>query len=195
MSIKRRRFYGGLLSAQEKWLNKMAAKGLRLVRAEKLLYEFDECEPGQYEYRLEFIGSKSRANAEDYRGFLEDMGYGVFYKNINLNYSIGKVRLRPWAEKGGRVASNATTFDRELLIVEKERDGKPFELHSSFEDRAEYYGGLRKPWLCLLLVFGTLGIISRSMVFGAFALIALIPTVLYQAQVMKAKREANQREW
>ena len=37
----------------------------------------------------------------------------------------GKVRLRPWAEKGGRIATNATTFNRELLIVEKDNDGKP----------------------------------------------------------------------
>ena len=53
------------------------------------------------------------------------MGYSVFYKNINLNYSVGKVRWRPWAEIGGRIATNTTTFNRELLIVEKENDGKP----------------------------------------------------------------------
>ena len=67
------------------------------------------------------------------------MGYSVFYKNINLNYSVGKVRWRPWAEIGGRIATNTTTFNRELLIVEKENDGKPFELHTSYEDRANYY--------------------------------------------------------
>ena len=64
-----------------------------------------------------------------------DMGYKVFFKNINLNYSVGKVRLRPWAEMGGCIATNATTFNRELLIVEKSNDGKPFELHTSYADR------------------------------------------------------------
>lgn len=68
---------------------------------------------------MEFIGEKSCANAEDYRDFLEDLGYKVFYKNINLSYSIGKVRIRPWAEKGGRIATNSTTYNRELLIIEK----------------------------------------------------------------------------
>ena len=34
------------------------------------------------------------------------------------------VRFRPWAEPGGRIATNATTFNRELLIVEKQADGK-----------------------------------------------------------------------
>lgn len=101
------RFFGGLLNAQEKWLNKMASKGYRLVRVGKLLYEFEECEPEQKQYCVEFIGQKSKGSAEEYKNFLEDMGYKVFYKNINLNYSIGKVRWRPWAEKGGQIATNS----------------------------------------------------------------------------------------
>ena len=101
----------------------MAEKGYRLIRTGKLLYEFEKCKPGQVQYCVEFIGQKSKANAEDYHDFLEEMGYSVFYKNINLNYSVGKIRWRPWAEIGGRVATNTTTFNRELLIVEKENDG------------------------------------------------------------------------
>ncbi len=42
------RFFGGLLNAQEKWLNKMAGNGYRLVRVGKLLYEFEECEPNPF---------------------------------------------------------------------------------------------------------------------------------------------------
>ena len=195
MSKKCYRFYGGLLSAQENWLNKMAAKGYRLIRTEKLLYEFEKCKPGQYQYRVEFIGQKSKTKAEDYRAFLEDMGYQVFYKNINLNYAVGKVRYRPWAEKGGRVATHGTTFHRELLIVEKENDGKPFELHTSFEDRASYYSSLRNPWLCIVLLFGILGIVNRSIILGVWALVALFPVILYQAQIMKVKQDAKIKEW
>ena len=62
-----------------------------------------------------------------------NMGYGLFYKNINLNYAIGKLRWRPWGEKGGHIATDATTFNRELLIVEKTDDGKTVELHTSYE--------------------------------------------------------------
>lgn len=129
MSKKCYRFFGGLLNTQEKWLNKKAQNGYRLIRTVKLLYEFKKCKPNQVKYCVEYIGEKSQNSAKDYHDFLEDMGYKVFYKNINLNYSVGKVRWRPWAEKGGRIATNATTFNRELLIVEKENDGKPFELH------------------------------------------------------------------
>ena len=119
MSKKCYRFFGGLLNAQAKWLNKMSEKGYRLVRTGRVLYEFEECSPDEVTYCVEFIGEKSKENATDYAVFLEDMGYKVFFKNINLNYSVGKVRLRPWAEMGGRIATNATTFNRELLIVEK----------------------------------------------------------------------------
>ena len=49
---------------------------------------------------------------------LEEKGYKVFYKNINLNYSIGKVRWRPFAGKYGRIATSPGNFDKELLIVE-----------------------------------------------------------------------------
>ncbi len=56
MSKRCYRFYGGLLTSQEKWLNGMAERGYRLIRAEKLLYEFEACKPGQYQYRLEFVG-------------------------------------------------------------------------------------------------------------------------------------------
>ena len=135
MSKKCYRFFGGLLNAQAKWLNKMSEKGYRLVRTGRMLYEFEKCNPDEVTYCVEFIGEKSKENATDYANFLEDMGYKVFFKNINLNYSVGKVRLRPWAEMGGYIATNATTFNRELLIVEKANDGKPFELHTSYADK------------------------------------------------------------
>ena len=195
MSKKYYRFFGGLLTAQEHWLNKMSEKGYRLIRAEKMLYEFEACKPDQVKYCVEFIGQKSKANASDYHEFLEGMGYKVFYKNINLNYSVGKVRLRPWAEKGGRIATNATTFNRELLIVEKDNDGKPFELHTSYEDKENYYRNLRNPWLLLLLMFAIFAVVNRSAVFGVLALVSLIPVLVYQTQVVQNKREGKTKEW
>lgn len=195
MSKKCYRFFGGLLTAQANWLNKMSEKGYRLVRTEKMLYEFEECEPNQVKYCVEFIGQKSKDNAEDYHYFLEDMGYKVFYKNINLNYSVGKVRWRPWAEKGGRIATNATTFNRELLIVEKMNDGKPFELHTSYKDKESYYSNLRNPWLLMLLMFALFTIINRSIVFGVLTLILLIPVLVYQVQITKNRHEAKTKEW
>ena len=189
------RFFGGLLIVQANWLNKMSEKGYRLVQTGKMLYEFEECKPNQVKYCVEFIGHKTKDDAKDYYDFLEDMGYKVFYKNINLNYSIGKVRWRPWAEKGGRIATNNSTFNRELLIVEKKNDGKPFELHTSFEDKENYYRNLRNPWLLILLMFVIFTVMDRSLVFGEFALISLFPVIIYQMEIMKVRYEAKTKEW
>lgn len=191
MSKKCYRYYGGLLSAQEKWLNSMAVKGYRLVRAERLLYEFEECSPGQYQYCIEFVGHKSRESTDDYRIFLEDLGYKVFTKNINLNYSIGKVRYRPWAEKGGRIATHSTTYDRELLIVEKENDGKMFEMHTSCDDKILYCKNVRKPWLFLCLLCLIFGIGFHSLIFDIFSVITLIPCIVYQAEIIKLNQKTK----
>ena len=189
------RFFGGLLIAQANWLNKMSEKGYRLVQTGKMLYEFEECKPNQVKYYVEFIGHKTKDDAKDYYDFLEGMDYKVFYKNINLNYSIGKIRWRPWAEKGGRIATNNSTFNRELLIVEKKNDGKPFELHTSFEDKENYYRNLRNPWLSILLMFVIFTVMDRSLVFGVFALISLFPVIIYQMEIMKVRYEAKTKEW
>ena len=79
MSKKCYRFFGGLLTAQEKWLNKMSSKGYRLVRTGKMLYEFEECNTDRAEYRVEYIGSKSQNDSQEYFLFLEDKGYRVFF--------------------------------------------------------------------------------------------------------------------
>lgn len=69
MSKKCYRFFGGLLNAQAKWLNKMSEKGYRLVRTGRVLYEFEECSPDEVTYCVEFIGEKSKENATDYAVF------------------------------------------------------------------------------------------------------------------------------
>lgn len=195
MSKKYYRFFGGLLKLQEHWLNKMSEKGWRLVRTGKMLYEFEECNPDEVTYCVEFIGQKSKDGAADYHDFWEDMDYKVFYKNMNLNVSLGKMRWRPWAEKGGRIAANDTTFNRELMIVEKVNDGKPFELHTSYEDKEAYYRNLRNPWLLILFMFAAAALINGSIVFGVLALASLIPVLVYQGQVMQNRREAKTKEW
>lgn len=189
------RFFGGMLAAQEAWLNQMAEKGYRLVRCGQASYEFEETAPGQVQYCVEFIGQKSRQSAEDYKIFLEEMGYRVFYKNLNWHYSAGKVTLRPWAERGGRIATQATTLDRELLIVEKENDGKPFQLHTTFADQAEMYRTMQRPWLFFFLVFAVLGALRRMPALCAVGLMALIPALLYQMEIWQLRKKDRVREW
>lgn len=189
------RFFAGLLKTQERWLNRMSEKGYRLIRTGKMAYEFEPCKPNEVRYCVEFVGEKSKESAGDYACFLEEMGYRVFFKNINLNCSVGKVRLRPWAQRGGRIATHTTTFDRELLIVEKENDGKPFALHTSHEDLQRYYRNLRNPWLMILLLFLIFAVMDRSGAFAVLALLSALPVGVYQRQVWQHGHEARTREW
>ena len=195
MSKKCYRYFGGILQKQEKWLNKMARQGYRLIRADKMLYEFEKCTPGRVEYRIEYIGSKSQNDSQEYFLFLEDMGYRVFFKNINLNYSVGKVRYRPWAEKGGRIATDNTTFNKELLIIEKEKDGRPFELYTSFEDRIQYYKSLQKPYVIFAILFLLIGVLTRVLLFSLLGVIPLVPMLIYHYQVKMLKKAAMLKEW
>ena len=188
---KRYRYFWTLLAAQSHWLNKMADRGLRLSRTEKLLYEFQPCAPGQYRYCVEFVAHLSREKAEDYARFLEDCGYRTWFKNANLNWNVGKVVGRPWAEPGGRLASNATTYNRELLIVEKENDGKPFRFHTALEDQIRYRKAQRRPALFLLAVMAPLAALTRSWPAALFAALALAVLIRHQLALAGLKKQGG----
>ena len=194
MTKKCYRFFGGFLQAQENWLNRMARQGYRLKSVHKMLYEFSACTPGEVGYKVEFTGQRSLRETQDYKDFLEELGCRVFYKNINLNYSLFKVKFRPWANRGGRWATPLSTYNRELLIVEKEADGKPFQLHTSWEDLAWYYSTIRNPWLTLAVLLAIFALTCSSWAFGALTLAACIPVASYQYQILSAKRQARTRE-
>ena len=188
---KRYRYFWTLLAAQSRWLNKMADRGLRLSRTEKLLYEFQPTAPGQYRYSVEFVAHLSREKAEDYARFLEDCGYRTWFKNANLDWNVGKVVGRPWAEPGGRLASNATTYNRELLIVEKENDGKPFRLHTALEDQIRYRKAQRRPALFLLAVMTPLAALTRSWPAALFAALALAVLIRHQLALAGLKKQGG----
>lgn len=195
MTKKVNRYFGGFTEKQAKWLNQMAAEGWRLVHTGKMSYEFESCDPGRYQYAVEFIADKSQKNAEDYKAFLEGCGYKVWYKNANLSYSVGKVRWRPWAESDAQITTSWTTYNKELLIVEKENNGKPFELHTTAADKIGFLKKWRNVWLTYTAMFFLMGIIFllqtpvASIVLGCIGLLSLIPVVLYQIQIGKLKKE------
>ena len=199
MSIVKYRFFAGAMKSQEKWLNSMADKGYRLVKTGKLSYEFEECTPGQYRYAVEYVGDKSLGSEEDYKSFLEGMGYRVFYKNINLDYSLGKLTIRPWAEKGGRISTNRSTYNKELLIVEKANDGKPFELHTAKEDRIDYYRRLSFPWyygvfFALVGVVLTFPTMPAAIIFGVMAVLLALPIISMEIKIRQIRKENETEE-
>lgn len=194
MSHKKYNFFFGFLDTQEKWLNKMASKGYRLIRTTKVMYEFEPCKNGEYQYLVEFVGDKSYKESKKYKEFLEELGYQTFYKNINMNFTIGKVKWRPWGKGMGQITTNPGTFNKELLIVEKPNDGKTFELHTSKKDLVEYYKPIRNAYistiilaiLALALNYFSYGLFKYStIIFLIIIIFLLFPIISYQKRITK----------
>ena len=69
------------------WLNNMAKEGYALTKFFAGFYTFEACEPGEYEYQIDF-GDKMYAVTDDYRKFMEEnnveivclWGYWVFLR-------------------------------------------------------------------------------------------------------------------
>lgn len=186
-----KKFFWLFFTSQEQWLNKMADEGWRLAGTTISGYEFEECEKGKYRYKVAYIADRSKESAEEYVRALESCGYRVFFKNANLNYSSGKVEVRPWAEAGGRVATGKTTLHKELLIIEKENDGTGFEFCATYEQRYGSYNRLRLWGLIGLVTALLLAIIGKSIVWGIVATLPLVWTVLFHFEIRKLKKEAS----
>src|SRR5690554_4656989 len=189
---KHYRFFGGFLDTQENWLNQMAQKGYRLIKAGKITYDFEECLPSEYQYAIEFVAQESYKSVKEYRSFLEELGYKVFYKNVNINFSLGKVKWRPYARGMGQISTNPGSYNKEIYIIEKKNDGKPFELHTTNLDKANYYKSLRNAWLTIaIMIFAFAvwqyidkGLISKEViVFGILGLLCSVPMLAYQKRI------------
>ncbi len=174
MRIKKYRYFFSFIDAQEKWLNNMASLGYRLIDTKKLKYEFETSNANEYEYCLEFVGNKSSKQIDEYKLFLEQMGYNVFTKNINLNYSIGKISWRPYSRGIGQIATSPGNFNKEILIIEKKRDGKPFNIYSNYEDLINYYKPFRNMNLYLLIIDLIMLAFICTYSFNLFGIIVLL---------------------
>lgn len=134
------------MGSQENWLNQMAEKGLRLDNVGRFFYTFNNCKPNEYQYAIDYVGNKSYKDLKEYQQFLEEIGIKYYEKPINIGqFSWRKARLRPFANKGGKVATSKGMINRELLILEKKNDGKPFEVYSNIEDKIYRLKEIRKP--------------------------------------------------
>jgi hypothetical protein len=195
------RYFFDFVDGQEKWLNEMAASGFRLVHCGKLAYKFEQCAPDEYQYCVEFVGEKSYSKHKDYKQFLEGLGYRVITKNINLNWSIGKARFRPWSEGSGKIATSPGVYNKELFIVEKRNDGKQFALHTDTEDLAAQFKKVRNAylWSAALLSLGlalltTVGDVSVGMAWCGATALGLIGAVFAFLGVKYARLAKRYKE-
>lgn len=207
MTKKVFKYFFDAIDGQEKWLNKMATDGFRLVSTTKLMYEFESCNPTEYNYKIEFVADKSYKQIQQYRDFLKAMGFHTFIKNININYSVVKLRLRPWAKVTGRIATIPGNINKELLIIEKKNDGKPFEMHTDLSDLIGYYTTIRNAYLYAaimlisLIIFGRathsflepLSVVIKGLSFTLSLILAFI-VIKYSSLIytLKEKRKTNE---
>lgn len=147
------------VESQENWLNQMAKKGLQLVDVGRFFYTFKNCKSSEYQYAIDYVGNKSYEELKEYEEFLEEIGIKYYEKPINVGqFSWGKARLRPFANKRGKIATSKGMINRELLILEKKNDGKPFDIYSNIEDKIYRLKEIRKP-----LIYGEIFILFLIM--------------------------------
>ena len=131
------------LESHEAFLNKMAGEGWRQAETNKLTYTFEPCEPNECSYKVIFIGEKSATENRNYRVFFEEMGYEVFIKSLNINFSFGKMRVRPSEEDGVQVVTSPSVYGKELMIIGRKQDDKPFPVFHTNESLAIYYRSIQ----------------------------------------------------
>ena len=187
-------FFGGLIKAQEKWLNRKSSEGWRLVKSGIMTYTFEKCEPDEYQYAVDYVGSKAFDETEKYHDFLEGMGYRVMYKNINPTYTLLRVRFRIFKKKPWVPVTNFGAYNRELLIVERKAEDGEFRLHTSGEDIKNYYAELIAPYVFLLILFGGLAVVTADIFTGAIASLFLIPIIIYLRQIYRIKKTEKTEE-
>ena len=68
---------------EEKWLNQMAKDGYELVDVGFGRYTFDDCEKGEYSYKLELMDHfPTSEKSQDYISFIEETG-AVYVGNVS----------------------------------------------------------------------------------------------------------------
>lgn len=102
-------FWAWDFEKEEKWLNEMAAKGLALVDYTFCRYSFEECEPGEYSFKIQLLENlPSHPESESYIRFMEETGAEQVASYFNWVY------------------------------FRKKNDGTPFELFSDFESQIRH---------------------------------------------------------
>ncbi len=78
-TIERKLFFVNQHEKEEEWLNYMSSKGKAMLCYRfPCYYEFEDCEPGEYIYRIELLDNwPSSTESRKYIEFLEDTGIEI----------------------------------------------------------------------------------------------------------------------
>ena len=84
--------------------------------------------------------------------------------------------------------------------MEKENDGKPFQLHTTVSDKIGYLKKWRNIWFTYFAMFALMAILFAfktplaSIILGSIGILTLIPVIAYQAQVSKLQKNLETDE-
>ncbi|MEX1378257.1 MAG: DUF2812 domain-containing protein [Eubacteriales bacterium] len=107
---------------EEKWLNKMAAKGMHMDGYSWGRYTFSEGEPGKYIYRLELLENlASSEESKAYIRFLEESG-----------------------------VEHVASYMRWVYLRKKAVDGE-FEMYTDIESKMKHFKRVNTFWLTLAM--------------------------------------------
>lgn len=162
---------------EENWLNEMAAKGMALTDYSWCRYVFEDCNNGEYIYRIELLDNTAKhSESISYIKFLEDTGVEF-------------------------VAS----YWRWIFLRKKAADG-PFDLYSDLDSKIKYYKKIRSFWTvfaAMELTIGlsnvAIGVINSPNLYMGIILVAagfmfLSLRHIFAKKVKNLSREKNIRE-
>ena len=141
----------------------MSDKGYRLKKTGSIFYYFEQCEKGKYIYDVDFVANKSYSELKNYEIFLEESNIKYIEKAASVGkLAIGNVRWRPYADKAARVATSNGMIKRELLILEKENNGKDFAINTTIKDKINSLKIMRRPTISMIVFTGAMLLLTNG---------------------------------
>ena len=122
----RKLFWAWEFEKEEKWLNEFAKQGYALTDVGFCRYDFEPCDPGAYEYRLEFLEHfPSHKESADYIRFMEETGYAFtvtdYWTRLNGEW-LPYISTAP--DKVGKGLMNRYVFFSTITVMyEREKIG------------------------------------------------------------------------
>lgn len=114
---------------EEKWINKMSAKGFAMTDYSWCRYVFSDCEPGEYTYRIELLQKHASApESRAYIGFMEENG-----------------------------VEHVASYMRWVYFRKKSAEGA-FDIYSDIDSRLRHYRGVNMFWSVLAIAELAIGI-------------------------------------
>lgn len=217
--IRKFKFFFRPILGLTKWLNEMSDKGYRLIKLGNIFYYFEECEKGKFKYSIDYVANMSYSSLKDYEGFLKESNIRYMEKAGSIGkVSLANVRYRPYADRGAKIATTSGMIKREFLVLEKENDGKPFEIYTNLEDKMEALKTMRKPIISMIVFVGlmfpfsigsipqyqwtlykfelltTINKIPLLIIFVIAELLLVMNLIRYNMEINRLKRESKIRE-